>query len=294
MSIIGVWRRGSFSVATADTVLTDSSMLILAGTSEQLAGYEDAIARTEAARPPLRRRLADLLGADAFLSPDFDKMVAGVTGGVQKTKPGERVSEGGTTIYENPRAPIRAGAGTWILDPMTGDRIAETPYAPQTLGQGGALVDRGKPSAPGAAVLHVKPETFAPSSGGAAGGGKPKALPLSLIEDEVRSEMGLQNLSGMLWDGANGRPASPEQSARFTARVRERWAQENRGAEPSAPAATPPPVAGAAPAPASSAPVVPAQPLRPATEQDAQAAMQEAGGDAKRAGEILRARGLSF
>jgi Trk K+ transport system NAD-binding subunit len=40
VSIIGVWRRGSFSVATADTVLTDSSMLILAGTAEQIAAYD--------------------------------------------------------------------------------------------------------------------------------------------------------------------------------------------------------------------------------------------------------------
>ena len=41
VSIIGVWRRGDFSIATADTVLTDSSMLILAGTAEQLAAYDE-------------------------------------------------------------------------------------------------------------------------------------------------------------------------------------------------------------------------------------------------------------
>jgi Trk K+ transport system NAD-binding subunit len=40
VSIIGVWRRGDFTVATADTVLTDSSMLILAGTAEQIAAYD--------------------------------------------------------------------------------------------------------------------------------------------------------------------------------------------------------------------------------------------------------------
>ncbi len=40
VSIIGVWRRGDFSIATADTVLTDSSMLILAGTADQLAAYD--------------------------------------------------------------------------------------------------------------------------------------------------------------------------------------------------------------------------------------------------------------
>jgi voltage-gated potassium channel len=41
VSIIGVWRRGAFTVATADTVLTESSMLILAGTAEQLAAYDE-------------------------------------------------------------------------------------------------------------------------------------------------------------------------------------------------------------------------------------------------------------
>ncbi len=40
VSIIGIWRRGDFSIATADSVLTDSSMLILAGTAEQLAAYD--------------------------------------------------------------------------------------------------------------------------------------------------------------------------------------------------------------------------------------------------------------
>ena len=40
LSIIGVWRRGTFAVATAETVLSESSMLILAGTAEQLAEYD--------------------------------------------------------------------------------------------------------------------------------------------------------------------------------------------------------------------------------------------------------------
>ena len=40
VSIIGVWRRGDFAIATAETVLTDSSMLILAGTADQLAAYD--------------------------------------------------------------------------------------------------------------------------------------------------------------------------------------------------------------------------------------------------------------
>jgi Trk K+ transport system NAD-binding subunit len=44
VSIIGVWRRGTFSVATADTVLTDSSMLILAGTADQIGAYDECYA----------------------------------------------------------------------------------------------------------------------------------------------------------------------------------------------------------------------------------------------------------
>src|SRR6056297_2811604 len=44
VSIIGVWRRGDFSIATAETVLTDSSMLILAGTADQLAAYDECYA----------------------------------------------------------------------------------------------------------------------------------------------------------------------------------------------------------------------------------------------------------
>jgi Trk K+ transport system NAD-binding subunit len=44
VSIIGVWRRGAFSVATADTVLTESSMLLLAGTPDQIAAYDECYA----------------------------------------------------------------------------------------------------------------------------------------------------------------------------------------------------------------------------------------------------------
>jgi voltage-gated potassium channel len=49
VSIIGVWRRGDFAVATADTTLTASSMLILAGTAEQLAAYDSCYAGDAAA-----------------------------------------------------------------------------------------------------------------------------------------------------------------------------------------------------------------------------------------------------
>ena len=42
VGIIGVWERGEFDVATADTCLRDSSMLLLAGTREQLAAFDAA------------------------------------------------------------------------------------------------------------------------------------------------------------------------------------------------------------------------------------------------------------
>ncbi|MGB0112582.1 MAG: NAD-binding protein [Ilumatobacteraceae bacterium] len=50
VSIIGVWRRGVFSVATADMVLTESSMLLLAGTPDQVAAY-DACYSTNSTAP---------------------------------------------------------------------------------------------------------------------------------------------------------------------------------------------------------------------------------------------------
>ncbi len=42
IGIIGVWDRGEFAVATADTRLRDSSMLLLAGTTDQLAAFDSA------------------------------------------------------------------------------------------------------------------------------------------------------------------------------------------------------------------------------------------------------------
>lgn len=42
VGIIGVWDRGDFEIATADTRLGDSSMLLLAGTTEQLATFDTA------------------------------------------------------------------------------------------------------------------------------------------------------------------------------------------------------------------------------------------------------------
>lgn len=40
VGIIGVWDRGEFEIATAETRLRDSSMLLLAGTTEQLATFD--------------------------------------------------------------------------------------------------------------------------------------------------------------------------------------------------------------------------------------------------------------
>ena len=42
VGIIGVWDRGKFDVATADTRLRDSSMLLLAGTTDQLEAFDRA------------------------------------------------------------------------------------------------------------------------------------------------------------------------------------------------------------------------------------------------------------
>jgi voltage-gated potassium channel len=41
VGIIGVWERGKFSIATADTRLGENSMLLLAGTAEQLAAFDE-------------------------------------------------------------------------------------------------------------------------------------------------------------------------------------------------------------------------------------------------------------
>jgi len=42
IAIIGLWKRGSFEVATAGTVLDRSTVLLLGGTAEQLASYDAA------------------------------------------------------------------------------------------------------------------------------------------------------------------------------------------------------------------------------------------------------------
>ena len=44
VGIIGVWDRGDFSVATRETKLCDSSILLLAGTAEQLARFDEKFA----------------------------------------------------------------------------------------------------------------------------------------------------------------------------------------------------------------------------------------------------------
>ncbi len=44
VGLIGVWDRGSFAIATADTSLCDSSMLLLTGTTDQLAAFDSAYA----------------------------------------------------------------------------------------------------------------------------------------------------------------------------------------------------------------------------------------------------------
>jgi Trk K+ transport system NAD-binding subunit len=44
LGLIGVWNRGSFAIATAETRLCDSSMLLLTGTPQQLAAFDGAYA----------------------------------------------------------------------------------------------------------------------------------------------------------------------------------------------------------------------------------------------------------
>ena len=44
IGIIGLWERGEFTIATADSTLRDNSLLLLAGSPEQLAGFDDAFA----------------------------------------------------------------------------------------------------------------------------------------------------------------------------------------------------------------------------------------------------------
>ncbi len=44
VGIIGVWERGEFSIAPADTMLENSSMLLLSGTPQQLAAFDEAYA----------------------------------------------------------------------------------------------------------------------------------------------------------------------------------------------------------------------------------------------------------
>ncbi len=44
IGVLGVWRRGHFEIATADTVLDASTVVLLAGTPEQLARYDETFA----------------------------------------------------------------------------------------------------------------------------------------------------------------------------------------------------------------------------------------------------------
>ena len=47
LGIIGIWERGRFEVATAETTVTRNSVVLLAGTTDQLAAFDDEIAGTE-------------------------------------------------------------------------------------------------------------------------------------------------------------------------------------------------------------------------------------------------------
>jgi len=53
IGILGVWQRGRFEVATADTVLESSTVLLMAGTPEQLAAFDAEHAVGPAADRPM-------------------------------------------------------------------------------------------------------------------------------------------------------------------------------------------------------------------------------------------------
>lgn len=53
IGILGVWHRGRFEVATADTVLDSSTVLLMAGTVEQLAAYDAEFAVGAAGDRPM-------------------------------------------------------------------------------------------------------------------------------------------------------------------------------------------------------------------------------------------------
>lgn len=44
VSVVGVWERGNFAAATPETVITDHTMLVLAGSQEQLLNYDEQFA----------------------------------------------------------------------------------------------------------------------------------------------------------------------------------------------------------------------------------------------------------
>jgi Trk K+ transport system NAD-binding subunit len=53
IGILGAWRRGTFEVASAATVLDHSTVLLMAGTAEQLAAYDDEYATSGVGKRPM-------------------------------------------------------------------------------------------------------------------------------------------------------------------------------------------------------------------------------------------------
>ncbi|GMV23531.1 MAG: potassium transporter [Acidimicrobiia bacterium] len=78
INVAGVWERGNFKVGLPDTVLTDTSVLFLAGTREQLAAYD-----TEFGVPNAPEAFVVILGggrvgracAEALAAADIDHCI---------------------------------------------------------------------------------------------------------------------------------------------------------------------------------------------------------------------------
>lgn len=242
---------------------------------------ERIVADAEAKRPAPQMRLRQFLDPAMFAHPDFPAMFEAAYGKPETLSPGQVQVQGGQVVAENaPLAQTRA-PGQQSVDPRTGEMLAETPYKPVVVGQGGSLMSLGTPSAPEAKQIGYNPETFAPDAGGAGGTGRKGAMiPQSVLDGNIQAEMGLVTNGGMLYErGAGGQLAlaSPETVRRYQER-RRRAAEEQRGIAPSIATAT-----------QSSAPQV----KRDATDAEARAALQAAGGDVAKAAQLLESQGLN-
>ena len=89
VGIIGVWDRGDFAVATGDTKLCDSSILLLAGTADQLARFDEEFA----VHSPTDSKAIIIGGgrvgaaAQSFMSEDIDVTIIDRLAERRRSKP---------------------------------------------------------------------------------------------------------------------------------------------------------------------------------------------------------------